>query len=225
VDIGEELDAGRRKCVADYWWRRAEGELTSWVGFRHVLDDLKAEAAPAAVVSLAERAVEDERRHSDFCRDWALRFGHSDGQIRPRAESAVTFRGATREENRLLRVTFCCFTESVGCFTLRHARRRIVHPELRRLNRRHAADELQHSRVGWGWLASLDERRKDRLRPWIPKLLAALPLACCEGPEEDRDELVQYGYFTPSLLSASHAEALHAIIVPGLERFRLMEAA
>jgi hypothetical protein len=225
VDPGEALDAEQRACVAAYWWRRAEGELTSWVGFRHVLADLRAEGSPAAVVALAERAVEDERRHSEWCREWAVRFGHSDGQIRSRTEEAVTFRGATEEENRLLRITFCCFTESVGCFTLRHARETMTHPELRRLNQRHTADELQHARVGWGHLASLDARQRKRLSPWIPKLLQALPVACCEGPEEEREELVAYGYFTPRLLAASHADAMDNVIVPGLRSLGLLGVA
>jgi hypothetical protein len=225
VDLCEALDGEQRACVADYWWRRAEGELTSWVGFRHVLHDLRVEGSPAAVIALAERAVEDERRHSEFCLGWAARFGHTGGHIRPRTEDAVTFRSATDEENRLLRIAFCCFTESVGCFTLRHARQSISHPALRRLNQRHMADELQHSRVGWGHLAALDERRRDRLVPWIPKLLAALPIACCEGPEENREELVPYGYFTPRLLAASHADAMQHVIVPGLRSLGLLEAA
>lgn len=225
VTPGEDLDDEQRACVADYWWRRAEGELTSWVGFRHVVGDLRAEGSPAAIVALAERAVEDERRHSEWCRDWAVRFGHSDGQIVPRTDHAVTFLGATEEENRILRIAFCCFTESVGCFTLQHARRRIVDPELRRLNRRHMADELRHGRVGWGHLTALDERRRARLRPWIPKLLSALPLACCEGPERDMEELVPYGYFTPRLLGAAYADAMQHVILPGLGSLGLLEAA
>lgn len=225
MDPGEELDREQRACVADYWWRRAEGELTSWVAFGHVLADLREEGSPATVVALAERAVEDERRHSEWCREWAVRFGHADGQIRPRTAEAVTFRGATEEENRLLRITFCCFTESVGCFTLRHARERITDPELRRLNRRHMADELQHGRVGWGHLASLDAHRKERLVRWIPKLLQALPIACCEGPEEEREELVPFGYFTPRLLAASHADAMDNVILPGLRSLGLLGAA
>lgn len=225
MPVGEELDVGQRACVADYWWRRAEGELTSWVGFRQVLHDLQAEGSPASLVALAERAVADEHRHSEWCRDWAIRFGHRGGEVRPRSEKALVFRGATEEENRFLRITLCCFTESVGCFTLQEARRRIAAPELRRMNRRHMADELQHSRVGWGYLAALDETHRERLRPWIPELLRALPIVCCEGPEEDREDLVPYGYFTPRLLSAAHDAALLNVITPGLRHVGLLEAA
>jgi hypothetical protein len=43
------------------------------------------------------------------------------------------------------------------------------------------------------------------LRPWTPKLLELLPEACCEGPEQDREDLVPFGHFTPRLLRAAYA--------------------
>jgi hypothetical protein len=211
------LDSEQRAHLAAYWWRRAEGEMTSWVGFRHVLSDLRAEGSPPPVIALAERAVDDERRHALWCRDWAEQFGHPADEVRPRTERPVIFPSATENENRLLRIALCCFTESVGCFILRHARAVISDPDLRRFNRRHLADELQHSRVGWGHLATLDDRRRDFLRGWIPELLRLLPTACCDGPEADREDLVPFGYFTPRLLCAAHDEAVREVIVPGLE--------
>src|SRR5262245_61620579 len=151
-----DLDAKQREIVAAYWWRRAQGEITSWVGFRHVLDDLRAEGSPDPVLALAERAVKDEYQHAIWCSDWARRFGHaSNGELRPRSEAPITFRGAAAEENRLLRIALCCLSETVGCFILRQVRPTITEPELRNLNQRHMADELQHSRVGWAHLSTL----------------------------------------------------------------------
>jgi len=220
------LSSEQRAELAAYWWQRAQGEMTSWVGFRHVLDDLKAEGSPSALIALAERAVLDEHRHALWCRDWARRFGRPDAsEPRPRSEQRVAFGGATESDNRVLRVALCCFTETVGCFILRHVRPRVSDPELRALNRRHLADELQHSRVGWGYLASLDERRKDLLRERVSELLEALPVACCEGREQDLEELVPFGYFTPRLLRAAHDEAVREVIVPGLAHLGLRSAA
>lgn len=225
IDGVEELDAASRAVVADYWWRRAQGELTSWVGFRHVLADLRAERSPEAIVALAERAVDDERRHAEWCREWAVRFGHPGGDLAPRADRPVSLPGATEETNRLLRIALCCMTETVGCVILRHARRRTTGPELRRLQRRHMADELQHARVGWGHLATLDTRKRALLRQRLPELIAVLPHACCEGPELDRDDLVPWGYFTPTLLRAAHDEAVRDLILPGLRHVGLEVAA
>lgn len=220
----DELSDEQRSTLAAYWWRRSEGELTSWVGFQHVLDDLRAEKSPQTVLELAERAVRDEHKHSMFCREWAIRFGHpGDTEIVPRSEEPLRFRGATDAQNRLLRILMCCFTETVGCFILRHVRKVVTDPELRLLNQRHLADELQHSRVGWGHLATLDAPSRAFLRQWAPVVLSVLPEACCEGPELSAEELVPFGYFTPRLLRAAHDEALSDVILPGLIHLGLRE--
>jgi len=219
------LDGEQKATLAAYWWRRAEGEITSFVAFGHVLQDLRAEGSPAAVLELAERSVEDEYQHSVFCREWAVRFGHAEGELRPRSERPLAFRGATDRENRLLRIALCCFTETVGCFLLRRVRSVITHPELRSLNQRHLSDELRHSRVGWGHLSTLDASGRALVAERLPQLLHVLPAACCEGPEVERPELVPFGYFTPSVLSLAHADAVREVIEPGLLHLGIRRAA
>lgn len=220
------LSAEQCEVLASYWWRRAEGEMTSWVGFRHVLSDLQAEGASSSIVSLAERAVADEHRHALWCRDFAVHFGYAaPPEVLPRSEAPLVFRGATDAQNRLLRILLCCFTETVGCFILRTVRKSMHEPAFLRNNQRHFADELQHSRVGWGHLATVDDARRGFLREWSPRLLALLPSACCDGPELDLPELVPFGYFTPALLRAAHDEALREVILPGLEHLGLRETA
>ena len=107
----DELGEAERQVVASYWWQRAHGELTSFHGFQHVLADLRDEQAAPAVIELAERAVQDEYQHAQWCRDWALRFGHPGGEITPRGERPIAFRGATEAQNRLLRIALCCMNE------------------------------------------------------------------------------------------------------------------
>jgi hypothetical protein len=48
-----------------------------------------------------------------------------------------------------------------------------------------------------------------------------LPTICCQGPEEDFEELVPFGYFTGRLLRAAHDEAVAEVIVPGLAHLGL----
>lgn len=218
MDVGAlGLDQAARTRVADYWWSRAHGEMTSWVGFGHVLDDLKQEQAPAALLALAERAIEDEYQHALWCRDWAVQFGHAGGEVKPRTERRLVFAGANERENRLLRIVLCCFTETVGCVILRLIRPRITVPALLELNHRHMSDELQHSRVGWGYLATLDDAQKTFLATRLGELFRMLKISCCEGTEQDDDALVPFGYFTPRLLHAAHDEAVRELILPGLD--------
>ena len=220
-----DLDADARALVAACWWTRASGEMTSWVAWRHVRDDLVAEGSPEAVVALADRAVEDEYRHALWCRDWAKRFGHPGGDVTPRHEQALAWHGATERQNRILRITFACFTETVGCFTLKLARDVVRVPELRKLNRRHLADELQHSRAGWAHLSTLASTDLELVGKQMPKLFALLTKVCCTGDEVEREDLVPYGYLTPRLLQAAHDEAVASVIKPGLAHLGIGGAA
>ncbi|HEY2408518.1 MAG TPA: ferritin-like domain-containing protein [Polyangiaceae bacterium] len=220
-----DLDSEQRACLAAFWWQRARGEMTAWVGFQHILADLRAENSPASVIALAERAIEDEHQHAAWCRDWAMQFGHPGGQIVPRSERQLAFRGATAEQNRLLRIAFCCMTETAGCLFLRHVRPQLIDPELRALNRRNIADELQHSRVGWGHLATLGAGQREFLAGRIAELRELLLAVCCGGAEKDREDLVPWGYFTPRLLRAAHDEAVRDVIEPAFVHLGLRGAA
>jgi hypothetical protein len=104
-------------------------------------------------------------------------------------------------------------------------RERVTFRPLRELNRRHLADELQHARVGWAMLSTLPERDRALLREWLPVLLRLVRTACCEGPEREYDELVPFGYFTPSLLHASYDRAVEEVILPGFRHLGIQEAA
>ncbi|HVU04961.1 MAG TPA: hypothetical protein VHE30_24590 [Polyangiaceae bacterium] len=219
-----ELDFADRRLVADYWFSRAEGELTSAYGFEHVLEDLRRDGAPAPILSLAERSVADEYRHSGWCREWAERFGRAPAEPRPRSTAPVRFLRATEAEERLLRITFCCFTETVGSFVLRKVRPFVTSPELRKLNQRHTADELAHAKVGWGYLSTTTEGAKALIAERLDELLATLRRVSCEGTEVEREDLIGWGYFTPSLLAAAHDEAVREVILPGLEHLGITSA-
>jgi hypothetical protein len=206
----------QRGLLAAYWWQRAEGELTSWLGFQHVFADLRAEGSPATVLTLAERAVRDELQHTERCRQWAARFGHPGGEVKARGDKPIAFRGATEQENRLLRITLCGLTETIGCLVLQHARPLISDPDLREFNRHNLADELQHSRVGWGHLATISAPQRAFLGRWVPALLRVLHTAWCESGELEREDLIPFGYFSGRLLNAAYKEAVQAVIRPGL---------
>jgi hypothetical protein len=210
------LETEQRDLLAAYWWRRAEGELTSWIGFQHVVADLRAEGSPESIVSLAERAVNDEHHHTQRCRAWAVRFGHPDCELMTRGDKPIAFRGASEIQNRLLRITLCGLNETVGCMVLRHARPLIEDADLREFNRHNMADELQHSRVGWGHLATLSAAQKTFLGSWVPALLRIVHSGWCESGELEREDLVQFGYFSGRLLRAAYKEAVESVILPGM---------
>jgi hypothetical protein len=225
ITVMNGLEHEQRELLATYWWQRTEGELTSWVGFQHVLADLRAEGSPESVIALAERAVEDEYQHTQRCRHWAMHFGHPGGEIALRGDKPIAFRGATELQNRLLRITLCGLSETIGCLVLRHARPLIEDPDLREFNRHNMADELQHSRVGWGHLATITPAQRDFLTPWVPALLRILQGTWCESGELEREDLIPFGYFSARLLRAAYKEAVESVIWPGMEHLGIARAA
>ncbi len=120
----------KRELLAAYLWRRAEGELTSFHAFSHLIDDLRVLGLPDELVALARDCQADERKHSDWCRDAALSVGHEGGVVRPRSEEPLRFRGASDVENRVLRLALCCLNETYGCVLLRDARRSMTEASL-----------------------------------------------------------------------------------------------
>lgn len=208
--------ASDRQLLADYWWQRAEGERTSWWAFRQARQDLERLGSSERVLARADRSVDDEYLHSEWCGEWAMRFGHPGGAIRVRDERPLTFAGAAPEHQALLRVAFLALTETVGCHVLTSARPELVDGELRAQNRRHLSDEVRHARVGWSALAELGEAKRTLLGGYLPRLLDALVRLHDGDTELERPDLVAYGYFSRSLLLGATDRALLEVIVPGL---------
>lgn len=213
------LTSQERQVLAAYWRFRGEGEMGAERFFKRLLGDMRVLGVDAAIQELAQRGPGDERKHGLWGRDWAVFFGDED-RTDPEATRTreLTFPGATPFENRILRLAFCCFTETVGCHTLTDVRPRITFPPLRELNRTHLADETIHARIGWAYLSSAGKAERATIQRFLPALLGFLPIACCEGHEEDQYEhLVPLGYLTPRVLHGAHQRALREVIFPGLE--------
>jgi hypothetical protein len=213
-----ELTAEERKVLASYWRYRGEGEMGAERFFIRLLEDMRVLEVPQPLRQLAVRARQDERKHGLWGRDWAVFFGDERTQDpEPSRTRELTFPGATVHQNRVLRIVFCAFTETVGCHVLQDIRPRIRYAPLRNLNREHLADELVHARVGWGYLATLNDEDKRFVQEYLPLLVRLLPEACCVGPEEDQYEhLVPLGYLTPRVLYGAHRRAVQEVLVPGL---------
>lgn len=222
-----DLPPDDRVVLARYWRSRGDGEMGAEIAFRQVREDLEVLGAPAPLLQIADRAIVDERKHGHWGREFSLRFGGTD-ESEPSASRTRTieFPGASPRANRVLRIAFCCFNETVGCHVLQDIRPRITQRELRENNQQHLADELQHARVGWGFLSLLGPNDRALIERYRPLLMRLVQIGCCTGPErEEFDHLVPYGYFTPTVLVRAHARALVEVIEPGLRHLSIMEAA
>ncbi len=218
--VPKNLSEERRAELRHFWCGRANGELTTALSFEYMLDDLQQLAAPQVLLELAETAIADEHRHVDWCLRFAQLLGDGEpanaelGGTRP-----LTFDGASDADNRLLRTIFgACFSETVAVQVLLASQQEITLDSARRLNRQHIAEEVRHSRLGWGLLGwqGLAARERAMLAAFVPAM-SELTRQLWLGPQRDADpELQALGYLSRPLIERAVEQAFHDVILPGL---------
>ena len=220
--VPKMLSDERRAELRHFWCGRANGELTTALSFEYMLEDLQQLAAPPVLLQLAETAISDEHRHVDWCLRFAQLLGDGEpvsaelGGTRP-----LVFDGASDADNRLLRTIFGgCFSETVAVQVLLASQRQITLESARRLNRQHVAEEVRHSRLGWGLLGwqGLGPRERSMLAAFVPAM-AKLTRQLWLGPQRDADpELHALGYLSRPLIESALEQAFEEVILPGLAR-------
>lgn len=215
------LSEDRREELRRFWLGRANGELTTALSFEFMLDDLRALRAPATLTQLAESAIADEHRHVDWCLRFARLLADEPCQAELGGTRPLTFDGADEHDNRLLRTVFgCCFSETVALQVLLTSQEQLTLASVRQLNRQHAAEEVNHARLGWGFLAWPELRPRDRemLGAFVPSM-TELTRTLWTGPDRPADvELEALGYLSGPLVERALSRAFDEVIRPGLER-------
>ncbi len=222
LEVPHHLSDERRAELRHFWCGRANGELTTALSFEFMLEDLRQLAAPQVLLELAETAISEEHRHVDWCLRFARLLGNGEpasaelGGTRP-----LVFNGASDADNRLLRTIFGgCFSETVAVQVLLASQQEITLDSARRLNRQHVAEEVRHSRLGWGLLGwqGLGPRERSMLAAFVPAM-AELTRRLWLGPQREADpELHALGYLSRPLIERALTQAFDEVILPGLAR-------
>lgn len=207
--------------MREMWAFRAHSEHEAAARFLRLADRLAGVGAPPAVVELAVTAVEDERRHRAECAAMAERHGH-DALVFAEETAPEVAPPALAPAERVLyeSVAFCCITESINAALLAHTLSAVTDAETRRVVRDILADEVSHSRIGWGHLASRTDL-SPFLAPWLPVMLeATVPEALFGGSDDGAGEgLVAYGVLSRATLQQIFLETMSEVVLPGLRRF------
>lgn len=215
-----------RAVVAAMWAFRARSEHQAAARFARIADRLDVLEAHASLRALARRSIEDERRHRARCAALAERFGHaslaaelidlSDSSEAPTPEVAPPRLPLARRVTYEL-VAFCCLTESINAALLTRSFAVASEPDSRAAIREILADEVQHARLGWAYLAQETDRA------WLSEYFAAMLEATV--PEELRDPRIQpepspalraHGVFARAELRELLIECVDEVITPGL---------
>jgi hypothetical protein len=222
VGVTAELPQAARRVLAGVWAYRAAAERQAARRFARLAAELREQGALDACIALAERAVEDERRHVEICRAMADAYG---GAAEPEVEAADPIGPpALPPRDRLLYeiVAFCCITETLNASLMKvaldHARAGEVRDALRAILR----DEVQHARLGWAHLAWARARGETRfVAAALPRMLAGAVQEELFSPSAravDGAELEAHGELAEAQRLAIFSATAAHVLAPGFEQ-------
>lgn len=218
----DALSRTDRDRLADVWILRAAMERRVADSFQVIHGALQRRGAAQHLVDLAARAIDDEFRHTELSRAVASRFA---GRPLPTpallALEVPEHKGASPEfKDTLFVVGQCVLNETTASAFLEtclgHAEGPLAKSAIREL----LSDEVEHGRMGWTWLATVDEKTRADVGKWIlPMAFLNLRLWKKESPYDrsHRDCLSRHGAPPAEVLHASLVDALTTLIVPGLK--------
>jgi hypothetical protein len=217
------LSDGERRAVAEVWAGRAAAERTAAESFAVIGDDLAAVGAPAELIALARRAVDDELRHAELCRRVASAYrGAPLPPPAPLPLRVPVHAGAAPEVRRALHVVgMCCLNETTGSAFLEACLAEAHAPLARAALRALLSDEIDHARIGWGFLSSAASLRP-AIAAWVPSLLEGNRRAWRERLRTGGGALAAHGCPTAARVDAALEGAERDLILPGLRRAGLL---
>ena len=207
------------------WAFRARSENQAAARFARIAERLDALEAHASVRTLARRSIDDERRHRERCAALAERFGHA--PLAPELIESPAPEVAPPKLPIARRITyelvaFCCLTESINAALLTRSFAVATEPDSRAAMREILADEVQHARLGWAYLA------QEHDRAWLREHFTTMLEATV--PEELRDPRIQpdpspalraHGVFARAELREILIECVDGVITPGLAMMQI----
>jgi len=210
-----------RAVIARTWAERSACEQRAAVIFTILARDLLVDGAAPEILDLATRAVHDELRHTEVCRQVASRY-HGAPIAWPAPEPAPVpeFRDAGPELTRFLYLVFnTSIAESTGAAFLQACRADADGPLVRAALQQLLRDDIGHSRIGWAQLAS---GRVTQHFPALARALPALLIAVRRGWHDRCDELPEHppaghGCATPQAIRDAVDMTIREVIVPGFD--------
>ena len=212
------LTVAERRVAVAVWHGRAEAELRASGSFEHVAGELEGAAAPAELIALARRAVADELRHAAICWRVACAFAGATLPAPRRLPVQIpALAGASEPLRRILHVIgMSCLNETTGSAFLEVCRDGARGPLVCTALHELLTDEIDHARLGWAFVATLDARTRAEVGGWIPKLIAANLAMWRQRPHRPiTDALVAQGCPRWDDVDAAVVAAIDDLLKPG----------
>lgn len=221
----EALTREQRAELAAVWLGRAASERRVADAFVVVRQALLDAGSPGPLVSLATRAVDDEYRHAELARVVAERFAGEPLEPPARLPLAVPRHpGASPELLRTLHILgHCALNETFASAFLEATLTLTSAPLARAAVRELLADEVDHARIGWGHLASLNAGTRETLIPWLVPLVSGNLSMWRSAPRPYPKDpaLHRHGAPPAELIERTLLNAIEELVIPGFEYFGL----
>ena len=226
----DRLTARERARLAETWLVRAAMERRVADSFAVIAGALERRGASRELVAIANRAIDDEHRHTELSRLVASRFAGRALPMPSRLHLEVpAHAGATPALRDTLHIVGqCVLNETTASAFLETCLTHATGPLAKSALRELLSDEVEHGRMGWTYLAATDEAIRREVGRWIlPMAFLNLRLWKSESPHdpEHRDVYTAHGAPPARVLHAALQDALVTLIVPGLKELRVPTAA
>jgi hypothetical protein len=215
-----------RNAARGMWSYRLESELDAAERFRALAPTLQALGSSPSLVDMAHEAASDELRHASLCRELIAHFGGALPTDKPRARAGrIAPAGLEGRERAFYEiVALSCITETLSTALLGELVARAGDPVCKQAMHSILRDEVNHSRLGWAFLAEERSRgARDCVGRHVPEMLeAALGphfFAFAGAPDAQQKELAAIGSLERPERQRIVRETLESVILPGLERF------
>ena len=189
----------------------------------------RASTPPTSSSNLATRAIDDEMRHAELARDVASRYAREPLDHPPRLVLAIPLHaGASERLRHVLHVVGqCAFNETIASTFLEAALAEAAAPLARAALRELLSDEIDHARIGWALLGSLERDLLCEVERWLPTMAVANLRMWRETNRTYGSDARLAAHGAPRVESVENALllAFRDLILPGFEHLGLATVA
>lgn len=220
----EAADPALRRAMGETWQRRAHEELKAAMSFALLSRSLLEVGTVPDVLARVTRAVSDEVRHAEALRALASRYLGEEVPWPPPVHVEADLPGPhPRRRAALHVVTLCCMSESIASVFFEAAHDAAVSPSARATLGLVLADEVEHARAGWVYLASIRDDGDRDVWESVQSSLATVTGAVIEAWFDFSAITLPHGAPEHGLLANDDVRrcvvtALRDIVLPGFEQ-------
>jgi hypothetical protein len=215
-----QLEVAARLAVGEIWLSRAKSELRVGARFEQIRAGLGSAATSELNASLMAAAL-DEARHSELCAQVAAHYAGDSLRLEPPAPEPPLARfGDTDPQLSVLLhlVLQSCINEATSTVYLRSAMKLSRGGVARSALRQLLADDVNHARFGWAYLASTGVTSRDRehVAHALPTLLRLSQAVWSAVADHQEPWYAEHGCAGRAIARAAFETAVHELVLPGM---------